>query len=399
MKMKSLILGAAGIMAATGAQAADLPVAPEPVDYVRVCDAYGSGFYYIPGTETCLRVGGGIRAEYRVWDYDTNYRFNRRFGAAVNQGPTTSTRARAYVRLDSRTNTEFGLLRTYLDVWFTGDSYGGTSGTTVTLWNAFIQLGGLTAGRATSFFDFYTGDTFESVIDLAQSDRKTNLLAYTAAFGNGFSASVSLEDGTFRAHGIGVPALVPVVGNGYGWHRFPDLVANLRVDQGWGSAQVMGALHDVRDAYAFGGDDSEVGFAIGAGATFNLPMIAPGDSVSFQVAYADGATDYLAPDVGLDGYYRGNGTIATVTGWSASGGFTHFWTPEVASSFTASYVDIDNPAIGASDFDQWDIQANIKWMPVSGLTIGAEIEYEDTNFAVGPDSDRWVGLFRIQRMF
>ena len=50
MKLKTLMLGAAAATAATGAAAADLPVAPEPVNYVRVCDAYGSKFYYLPGT-------------------------------------------------------------------------------------------------------------------------------------------------------------------------------------------------------------------------------------------------------------------------------------------------------------------------------------------------------------
>ena len=63
MKLKSLLFGSAAILAAgTGAQAADLPMA-EPVDYVRICDAFGTGFYYIPGTETCLKVGGRVRVE------------------------------------------------------------------------------------------------------------------------------------------------------------------------------------------------------------------------------------------------------------------------------------------------------------------------------------------------
>ncbi|MCV0427339.1 MAG: porin, partial [Roseibium sp.] len=66
MKLKSLMLGAAAVATATTAQAADLPVAPEPVDYVRVCDAYGARFYYIPGTETCLRVGGRVRTQFVV---------------------------------------------------------------------------------------------------------------------------------------------------------------------------------------------------------------------------------------------------------------------------------------------------------------------------------------------
>ena len=62
MKMvKSLLLGsAAGLVAVAGAQAADLPVKAKPVEYVKVCSAYGAGFYYIPGTDICLRVGGYV---------------------------------------------------------------------------------------------------------------------------------------------------------------------------------------------------------------------------------------------------------------------------------------------------------------------------------------------------
>src|SRR6185437_2320301 len=66
MKMvKSLLLGgAAGLLAVAGAQAADLPVKAKPVQYVKICSLYGAGFYYMPGTDTCLKVGGWVRAEY-----------------------------------------------------------------------------------------------------------------------------------------------------------------------------------------------------------------------------------------------------------------------------------------------------------------------------------------------
>ena len=68
MKMvKSLLLGsAAGLAAMTGAQAADLPVKAKPVEYVKICSLYGAGFYYIPGTDTCIRIGGHIRAEVSI---------------------------------------------------------------------------------------------------------------------------------------------------------------------------------------------------------------------------------------------------------------------------------------------------------------------------------------------
>ena len=66
MKMvKSLLLGsAAGLVAVAGAQAADLPVKAKPVQYVKICTLYGEGYYYIPGSDTCIKIGGYIRADY-----------------------------------------------------------------------------------------------------------------------------------------------------------------------------------------------------------------------------------------------------------------------------------------------------------------------------------------------
>src|ERR1700726_3797548 len=65
MKMvKSLLLGtAAGLVAITGAQAADLPVKAKPVEYVKVCSLYGAGFWYVPGTDTCLKIGSFVRVQ------------------------------------------------------------------------------------------------------------------------------------------------------------------------------------------------------------------------------------------------------------------------------------------------------------------------------------------------
>ena len=65
MKMvKSLLLGsAAGLVAVAGAQAADLPVKAKPVQYVKICSLYGVGFYYIPGTDMCIKIGGWVRFE------------------------------------------------------------------------------------------------------------------------------------------------------------------------------------------------------------------------------------------------------------------------------------------------------------------------------------------------
>jgi hypothetical protein len=71
MKLRALFLGTAAAFAVSGgAQAADLALAVEPIDYVKVCDAFGTGYYYIPGTDTCLKVGGYIQLD--VWFRDSD---------------------------------------------------------------------------------------------------------------------------------------------------------------------------------------------------------------------------------------------------------------------------------------------------------------------------------------
>ena len=111
MKIKSLILGsAAALLAVSGARAADAVMAPEPepVDYVRVCDAYGAGFFYIPGTETCLSINGYVWFQMAassakdIGDTPGYY-------AGTNDGWYTGSRVR--INFDTRSDTELGTLR------------------------------------------------------------------------------------------------------------------------------------------------------------------------------------------------------------------------------------------------------------------------------------------------
>src|SRR5258707_4405980 len=85
MKMvKSLILGsAAGLVAMSGAQAADLPVKAKAVEYVRICSLYGAGFYYMPGTDTCIKFGGYLRADTSIAAGDYSFQQTQ---ATQNQG-------------------------------------------------------------------------------------------------------------------------------------------------------------------------------------------------------------------------------------------------------------------------------------------------------------------------
>jgi Porin subfamily len=174
---------------------------------------------------------------------------------------------------------------------------------------AFLEFAGFTVGRARSFFDIFTYwgiYTYTNVrVDADTDISGQNLWAYTAHLGNGFSASLSLEDpathkaftfdatapGFFGLNGSVINDNAFAINTGNFGFRVPDIIANLRVDQAWGYAGVSVALHDASGAY-YGTPNSTVnghpadtyGWAIAAGAKFNLPG---GDAIGFNVAYGD----------------------------------------------------------------------------------------------------------------
>jgi len=393
MKLKSLMLGAAAVATATTAQAADLPVAPEPVDYVRVCDAYGARFYYIPGTETCLRVGGRVRTQFVVNNVLDNGAGNTNSPWGVRDSDGYSWLSRGYLYLDARTATEFGTLRAYVSMYATN-----TNGVNSTnLDNAYIQWGGLTAGYLGSNFNIYTGQTFMGVVTRDWSDKTTNQIAYTAAFGNGLSATIALEDRSNREVGS------------YGGTRAPDLVAALGISQGWGSAQLSGALHQVYPNTAAShqtgavnnGADDQLGWAVGAGVNFNLPFASSGSNIYFQGFYADGALAYIGNGItGIAGVADYGVRSGTNTGYSLSGGAYIQATSTIGLALDGSYahVDMDNAA-AIGDVDRWAVDGSVQWSPVSGFVMGADVGYADTDITGGTDFEELLFGVRMQRTF
>jgi hypothetical protein len=238
--------------------------------------------------------------------------------------------------------------------------------------------------------------------------------AYTAQFGNGFSAGISAEarrttqiigQGDF-AHGAevaGFPGLFTSVapnagslsggavastgfaGQGYAGWKTPDVVANLRVDQAWGSAQIGGALHEVNAAYYVnpvaqpaptavaisgivpentGNPNNEWGWAAMAGLRLNAPFIGQGDYLAVQGIYTQGALRYIFQNpnsnwwiqdgnntsyaVLSDGVYGGtsptlNGTgIELTTAWGVNAGYEHFWwNPRWRTSLYGGYTKVE----------------------------------------------------------
>src|SRR5262245_37966910 len=266
MKMvKSLLLGtAAGLVAVAGAQAADMPVKAAPVQYVKICSLYGDGFYYIPSTDICLKIGGYVRREYfyNVGASGTNLGFAGVSGMKDRfDGADFLMRTRAYAWFDSRQQTEYGTLRSYLQIGVNYDTPLSTT-TTFSANRAFIQFAGFTVGTAQSFFDFYSSpaSSFFGPPASDTGDSGWKVFAYTAQYGNGFSATFSFEEprsfGTVTPTGgvintnlgnlvRGVHTRDPDRAN----NGFPGSVQNWRVDQAWGSAQLMVAVHDVSAGY------------------------------------------------------------------------------------------------------------------------------------------------------
>jgi len=408
---KSLFLGSvAGLAAVAGAQAADLPVKKAAaVEYVRVCSTYGAGFFYIPGTETCLRVSGRVRAEYQYLE------------PLARTSNAIGFRARGRVALDARTATAYGLLRAYVRMEMdrnTGvyqQANSGGAGTSANIAQAYIQFGGLTAGRTTSFFA--NGDLpSENITTIRFYDYPdVNLLAYTFSFGNGFSATLSLEEGSFAGNNLVTTSIDPVTGlpvtGPAAGQRYPDLVANVKYAGTWGSAQLSGALHQTRSNVLIDGDyDSELGWAIGTQIGFNLPALGAGDALWLAAAYADGALGYLgfsgnvtgvsdATASILDAFIGPDGDVETSSGWQVAGGLRHYWTPTIRSAVHGSYASVEGPV----DFDEWRVGVNTFWTPVSGLNIGVEALYAnldvDSAAFANVDDDRSEARFRIQRDF
>ncbi len=338
----------AGVVSIPGARAADLPGRQAaPIEYVRICDAYGAGFFYIPGTDTCLRVGGLVLGEIRGFDPSFSIAGPAFYGNGAPipaggfvPGPSQFSNARsrdATARrcgqcqdgrpgtCGIRATTDYGRLASL------GNTFNTTAGTsasreTTIINKAFVQFAGLTAGRAQSMFDFYA-DAYNYGF-LRGSNATTTLLAYTATFGDGFSATLSFEDQPDRRAAIGstiastTAALITIGGVSAtsfqgqpGGSRVPDIVGNLRLDQPWGAVQLSAATHQVRASLFQAGAlapppvttpgftpafvfpaliSNSYGFAVQGGVQLNADYLSPGDKFWLQAAYEKGAFGYIA---------------------------------------------------------------------------------------------------------
>src|SRR5574337_277667 len=428
---KSLLLGsAAGIVAVAGAQAADLPThKAAPVEYVKVCNVGGITGWVLPGSDTCVKLSGYITSQFTGGNLNDQFNwggsilsaqaqaidpfavahadqrilvqggdhvapvFNALTGAPIidprtggqlilpNQQNNIFNRnaigwsMRANFGFDFASNTAYGPLIGHMD--FNGEMANGFDPlSTATYVNtAYLTWAGITAGKAQSFFSFVGGG--DNWANFASPDRKgfnePIMLAYTAAFGGGFTATLSAESQGGLGNSGGGTNMTGAAGTNpgsitFGGQRWPDVVAALHVKQGWGEAQISGVIHNVNvrdynyygDQFSCGGfatglfgacnaSQGKVGWGIDAGVKFNLGgwgFFYPGDSFLVTGVYTQNAVWYSGlPDMmwGENGQVNGNGQPmyladaffnpltnqwSTPRAWSVTALLEHHFTPQ-----------------------------------------------------------------------
>jgi Porin subfamily len=325
------------------------------------------------------------------------------------------TRSRGYITLDVREQTAFGTARAYLDVGFAPNQGGfGVGYNAFSSNRAFIQWAGITAGLTQSFYDFYNNAATAYRTYWFSSDTGDGgqwVWGYTWQMGNGLSATIAAEDrrmteivgaGPFGTDVAGNVITAPVVAAsngcgtgqacsgiasigtatvaqlGYGGYQSPDVVGNVRIDQTWGSAQVMAAAHELNPEYFnptldgipggrwTGHPGNTWGWAVGAGLRWNFPTLAPGDYLQTQVNYTQGALRYMwggptpnnwireTSNEGTFGVFSdcvfasvtGNANTGATTscdkttGWNVNAAFEHYWTPALHESFVGQYGQV-----------------------------------------------------------
>lgn len=339
---KQLLLGSAAILvAATGAQAADLPSRKAaPVEYVKICDAYGAGFFYIPGTNTCLLIGGEVRLIEQYTPAQKVYTESNAppiAGSQVSQvakdQDQTGFEFRGILKEDSRTQSDYGTVRTYVRVRGTNTdgvrqtggasnfqtlyAPAGNGSSSFKMERSYIQFAGITAGLMDENFNTAPGPTYFFTSNFTSGfSNGVKAIRYDLTFAGGWTWENSIEsrgdfdfagtDTSTKGNPLAPSAVVSAPldtyvntpTTGYNW------VSTITYTQAWGHAALSGAIgnnsvgHGTADgglALVDAGSNNPQGgpvtygsWAIGPEIDILVPQVAPGDEYYANFAYSVG---------------------------------------------------------------------------------------------------------------
>jgi len=351
MNIKTLLLGTAtAVSMVGGAQAADLAVA-EPVDYVKVCDAYGAGYFYIPGSDTCLKIGGYVKGYIDFYDTSANKVVGGTFSATTISGslttnvPTTSYPSNwnwtteTSVNVTAQSMTDIGLLTAWTD--YRAKRVGGTSnGGMAYIDSAYLKAGPMKLGFFTNIY-YYGGQYGEygagGAFDAA--DNSDNQLAFSTSFG-GLGLWLGIADNsTHSAPGAYAS-------------NWPDIIAALTGSAGGFDWKLAAAATDTT---------AGTGWGFQAGAAWTA---ASGDAIRVKAAVGNQAGSYYV-DANLNG--NGGGPAAGGTIWSALIAGVHYWSSNVSTQLAASYT---SNAGGV-----WNVGAETDWLVAKNFLTGVAVDY------------------------
>lgn len=369
-----LLLGSVAILLVvrTGEAAAATPT--EPVDYAKVCDAFGAGFFYSAGTDTCIKVGGYVKFGTNVNGYRYDYSYYQ--DSATNWG---SFYTEASLQFTASTVTEYGNLTGWIDLRArTGSGYG-RQGSDVGFYylgsvagtdadghidSAYLELGGLKAGHFTSAFDYLGGYTDFGAF---RADQSTDHIQYTYALGN-FGIIGSIEDGSDRVLRTGVTGDTgaPYYYSTYGVvdSGTPDIVAALTYASGPFNAK-FSAAYVPREVY--GGDS---GWATQLGVEVALDGVSPGDKFGVQGVFANNAPAYT----GLQKYMLNYTEYLEGNAYGGFLSYLHYWRPSLWSAAEFSYLHHEWSENWES-MNIWQVSASTDWAIVKNLDFMLDGSY------------------------
>lgn len=345
MKLSQIFLGtAAALTFASNSFAADAIVAAEPeaVEYVRVCDAFGTGFFYIPGSETCLKISGFVRTQYD-------------FRKDASGDSDWNTFTRAQVNFDARTETDLGALRSFIS--FRGQP--NTAGDKEGVWveEAYIQLGGFTAGKVYSYWDADLSGEADSL----SSNSLFNSVRYDVDTGAAqFGLSVDELEGIDLD---GDSTTTNVTGNTD--DNNVGIAGNIGFTAGGVAANLIGG-YDV--------DRKE-----GALRLIATADVGPG-TLGFGAVWASGPNAYYA-----------------ASEWAVAAEYGVKVTDKLKVTLGAQYSDsvLDKTTTTFSNLDQWKYAATFDYAVTSGLAAKVSLDYTDKDTVDGA----FGGFVRLHRSF
>ena len=344
MQVKSLLLSSAAILlAATSVQAADaILVEPEPVEYVRICDTYGSGFFYLPGTETCIRISGYVRSTYVHYTEKTGGVEN------PNHGDWTY---RGRLNIDVRNETDWGTLRSQLRLQ--GDSNGGSDGL-VGLDRALISVAGFRVGYSIAYWETAHGSAADSpaIEDGMYNADQSLFVDYTYA-ADGLAVTVGMQDSNGITSNMESPDYY--VGGKYS------------ADWGWFAATYI---------YDQDGVNASTGLSTGADAwKVSLRLNEIGGSPlgvgAWYMSDGDDASEYVTGGYGADGALVDNQWGVVIDG-AVSETLTAYMVYSVADAVSSS----------ASYLETKHLAAGLVWAPIEGLELQFEYYTNESDYVL-----------------